>query len=187
MYSLKQIAEMTDKPLRTIQNWFKDIPETEKDYKTNARFFDEETVIKVLSAKNITLNKEEKDTFKGEEETAQNDAPLRETARQNDADAILTLLEKQIDFYKSQIELKDKQISSLTDNLANAQTLILREQELNARLQTKLDEIKLLSAPKEDTTKDNDTVKETNVMPANEAKNDIEKPKKSFWKRLFSN
>lgn len=182
MYSLKQIAELTNKPLRTIQNWFKDIPEAEKDYHTNARYFDEETVIKVLSAKNITLNKAEEDTLKDEETTAQNDAPLREEARQNDADAILKLLESQIDFYKQQIELKDKQIATLNDNLDKAQTLISREQELNARLQNKLDEIKLLSAPKE----------EDKIIISAEDKKEIieEQPKetkKSFWKRLFGN
>ena len=182
MYSLKQISEMTDKPLRTIQNWFKDIPEAEKDYKTNARYFDEETVIKVLSEKNITLNKAEEDTSKDEEKTAQNDAPLREEARQNDADAILTLLESQLDFYKEQIALKDKQIQTLNDSLDKAQTLILREQELNARLQTKLDEIKLLDAPKENTETIINTEEKTEII-----KETPKETKKSFWKRLFGN
>lgn len=195
-YSLKEISEKIDRPLRTIQNWFKDVSEAEIDSVTGARYFDENTIIEVLARRKIDFTrqnaqeKEIKEEVKEEEKTAQDDAPLRAEARQNDAPSILSLLEKQISFYQSQLEEKDRQISNLNASLSKTNDLLSQEQQLNLINQKRIEDLNnqlLLLAPKEDAITDNETIKEAVITPSNEIKTDNEKTKKSFWKRLFSN
>ena len=201
MYSLKQIAEITETPLRTVQNWFKDVEPKETDNKTRARFFDDETIVETLKKQNIdfitlfarwhangtqdrakdegenTINK----TFS--EDGAQPDAPKSEQRANDaptDAQAIYSIFEKQIAFYQAQLEEKDKQISNLSASLSKSNELLQNEQQLN-----------LLNLKQIDTLKAQlllETQKETTETPTEEAETiekDDEKPKKSFFHRLF--
>lgn len=178
MYNLKDIANKTDKPLRTIQNWFKGVEADKINPANNAKLYKEETVLKVLKEHEINFlkeNEENKENIKG----AQNDAQQRTTAR-NDAQTLTNLLEKQISFLQSQLEEKDKQISNLSASLEKSNELLSNEQHLNLLNVKQIEDLRaqlLLDKPKE--------TAETPTEEAETIEKSEEKQKKSFISRLF--
>ena len=195
MYNIQEMAQKLNVSDKTIRRQIKKlgITESKLDNK-NRKLYSEEAFLKISEQLGNSLessldksrqgldqgqtpprhglDNSEKPINKGSSDSLDNVQAEPTTAE------VIKVLEKQLDFYKAQIEIKDKEISTLHGQLDNVHTLLSQEQQLALLSQKQIEDLKkqlLLAQPKEETA-NNDTV--STVSEENTVK-------KSWFSRFF--
>lgn len=210
MLSIKDLAQELNVSDKTVRRKIKELNITpiQIDKRNGKKFYSENSLEEIKSAfiealdtldnsnmdtagQGLDTSKIVQATAKAEQEKTRLDSidndgtEVRQRLDNSNETAILSLLEKDLAFYKAQLEEKDKQIANLNDLLSKSNDLLSQEQKLNLINQKQIDDLRnqlLLTAPKED------SIPEKEILSSNDADIINNKPeeKKSFWKRLFN-